>query len=265
MTSIDTQKFNQLSQQRIDYTPLPNGGVRARLTVSLPGGKTIPFVEDVTPEDVKTYEAQIAGVEIGYALDEIGYVGSVEQIGFLGGIVRAIGKGIKAVGKAAGGVVKGIAKVGKAIVTSKVFQTAAKGLAIIAPALGPLAAPALAVSGAVGVAGKLLGAKNASKVGAKRTATALAQSAVSDAKRIAPGAAPSLLRIATDKANSAMKLAGAQIQAGVAARSGATAPGGPVLDASRASKLRRATEFSPETLAKAHASGRLFLLPASAV
>jgi hypothetical protein len=254
MTSPDTEKFNKMSQQRVDYQEFPNGAVRARMTVTLPGGKTYQFVEDATPEDVKTYEAQIAGVEIGFALDEIGWIGSADQIGFLGGIVKAIGKGIKAVGKAAGGVVKGIAKVGKAIVTSKVFQTAAKGLAIVAPVLGPLAPAALGAAGAIGVAGKLLGAKNAAKVGAKRTAAEMAKSAVADAKKISPNASGSLLRIATDKANSASKLSGL---------SSIPQQGGAGINPELASKLRRASDFSPETLQKAHASGRLFLLPAS--
>ena len=256
MTSLDTQKFNKMSQQRVDYQELSDGSVKARMTVTLPGGKVYHFDERVTPEDVKTYEAQIAGVEIGYALDEIGWVGSADQIGFLGGLVKAIGKGIKAVGKGVASVAKGVAKVGKAIVTSKVFQTAAKGLALVAPVLGPLAPAALGAAGAIGVAGKLLGSKNAAKVGAKRTATALAQSAVADAKKISPNAAPSLLRIATDKANSAAKLSGIA--------SAPAAGGGVGLDAARASKLQPAATFSPETLQKALASGRLFLLPASA-
>lgn len=257
--SADTQKFDRISQQRIDYSPLPGGGQRARLTVTLPGGKNYSFVEDVTPEDVRTYEAQVAGVEIGYALDEVGWTGSANEVGFLGGIVKAIGKGIKAVGRGVASVAKGVAKVGKAIVTSKVFQTAAKGLAIVAPVLGPLAPAALGAAGAIGVAGKLLGAKNAAKVGASRTATALAKSAVADAKKISPSAAPSLLRIATDKANRASQLAGMPA-------STTAAPNVPVrrLSPTQMTKLQPAQSFSPETLQKAHASGRLFLLPASA-
>ena len=255
MTSPDTQRFDQVSKQRIDYRELPGGGVRARLAVSLAGGKTYTFDETVTPEDVKTYEAQIAGAEIGYALNEIGYTGSPDEIGFLGGIVKAIGKGIKAVGKGVASVAKGVAKVGKAIVTSKVFQMAAKGLAVVAPVLGPLAPAALGAAGAMGVAGKLLGSKNAAKAGAMRTATALANSAVADAKKIAPNAAPSLLRIATDKANRAAQLAGTGAAPTIPSRK---------LTPAQAAALQPAGSFSPDTLQKAHATGRLYLLPASA-
>ena len=196
--SRDTQHFDQLSRQRVDFTSLANGGQRARLTVTLPGGRTFAFVEDVTPSDVYQYEQQIAGVEIGL-IQEVGGVGAFD-FGSLtkGGIAASpLGKAGKAVGKVA-----------KKIVTSKVMQTAAKGLALIAPALGPLAPAALGVSAGIGVAGKLMSAKNAGDLGATLTSAALAQSAVSDAQKLSPQQFPSLLRIATDKANSALSISG---------------------------------------------------------
>jgi len=206
--SPDTRRFDRLSKQRIDYTDLPGGGSRARMTITLPNGKSYTFVEDVTPTDISTYEAQIAGAEIGYAIQEVGWNGVDEVGSFFGGLVKAVGKGLKTVAKGAVKVVGGVAKLAKKVVTSKIMQTAAKGLAFAAPFLGPLAPAALGVSAGIGIAGKILGAKTASEVGADRTATAMTESAVQDAQILSPQAYPSLLTIAGDKARAAQELTG---------------------------------------------------------
>lgn len=197
--SSDVAAFDRLSKQRIDYEKLPNGGDRARMTVTLPNGKTFVFVEDINPSDLKQYANSVAGLEIGCAMQisGIGYYGPE-----VGNIFGSIAKGI-------GGAVKAVGKVAKKVVTSKVMQTAAKALAIAAPALGPMAPAALAVSGGIGVAGKLLASKTAAQVGAPLAARALQNSAMSDIKRIAPTAtsAMGLLKIASAKASNALNLA----------------------------------------------------------
>lgn len=252
--SAEVAKFEQLSKQRMDYTNLPGGGVRARLTITLPGGKTMSFVEDVTPDDVDTYAAQISGVEIGYAISE---VGGVVEVGFLSSLVKTIGKGVKAV-----------ANVAKKVVTSKVMQTAAKGLALAAPALGPLAPAALGVAGGIGVAGKLLSAKNAAAVGAKRTAAAITQDAISDARRISPNASSSLLRIASSKANSAQRLLfpqfGAKTQAISKALARGQASNANVLELARQGRIRSnlGGAVTPAQLMAAQQAGRMFFLTA---
>jgi hypothetical protein len=186
----DLQQFNALSKQRLDYTSLPGGGQRARMTITLPNGKSFTFVEDVTPADVKKYATEIAGVEIGCAMARAPISG-VEVGNIFGDIAKGLGSGFKA-----------IAKVAKKVVTSKVMQTAAKGLAMIAPALGPMAPAAIAVSGGIGVAGKLLASKTAQSVNAPLASQQLAASAVSDAKRLtkSPGGLAGLLKIASHKA-----------------------------------------------------------------
>ena len=97
--SRDTQHFDQLSRQRVDFTSLANGGQRARLTVTLPGGR-LCFRGRFTPSDVYQYEQQIAGVEIGL-IQEVGGVGAFD-FGSLtkGGIAASpLGKAGKAVGR----------------------------------------------------------------------------------------------------------------------------------------------------------------------
>lgn len=272
-TSPDTQKFDRLSRQVIKYTDLPNGGVRARMVVSVPIGsnrwKPYTFIEDVTADGVQAYESQIQGAEIGYVMQEVsGIYGAYgDEIGFLGALIKAVGKGVSAVGKGIVKGVKAVAKVAKAVVTSKVMQTAAKGLAMVAPALGPFAPIAMGTAGAIGVAGKILGAKNAEQAGATRTAVALTQSAISDANRIAPRAAGSLLRIARDKAASAQRLAGTFAktlnrlqpkQPSYASRNAMTLAQNGQLFSSRGGPA------SPSELQLAHSQGRVFFLPAAA-
>jgi hypothetical protein len=245
----DLQQFNQLSKQRLDYTSLPGGGQRVRMTITL-HGKSYTFVEDVTPQDVQQYAKEIAGIEIGCAMMD-SQISGVE-----------VGNLLKDIGKAIGGGVKAVAKVAKKVVTSKVMQTAAKGLAMVAPALGPLAPAALAVSGGIGVAGKLLASKTAQSVGAPLASQALAESAMADAKRITKSSSglSGLLKIASTKAMNAFHL----VDKLAAAPGGASGGGGDVLALARAGKVRsnQGGAVTQAQLSAAAGSGRLFFLAA---
>jgi hypothetical protein len=247
--ATDSQKFDQLSKQRIDYATLPGGGQRARMTITLANGKSFSFVEDITPADIKSYATQIAGVEIGCAMAQ-GPISGVEVGNIFGDIAKGIGSAVKTVGKVA-----------KKVVTSKVMQTAAKGLAMAAPALGPFAPAALAVSGGIGVAGKLLASKTAQSVGAPRASDALAASAVQDAKALtrSPLATTGLLNIAAKKANSVSNLVSNVVNNAIS-----KATGTDVLAAARLGKVRSNTggAVTADQLAKAAGAGRLFFLAA---
>lgn len=201
--SPDTDEFNKLSRQRFDFEKLPGGGIRGRITVTLPGGRPpMVFVEDLPNAALGRMEAEIHGCEIGFALaagdieGAIGYADSV--FGREGEIGLSIFKRIS----------RGVKKVGKSILTSKLLQTAAKGLAVVGPFVPGIGTAAAAVSAGLLVAGKLAGAKAAEQMGASRTAAALAKDAVATATRVAPaGSAASLLRIASDKSTNAIALA----------------------------------------------------------
>lgn len=244
----DLQKFETLSKQRIDYTPLPGGGQRARLTLTLPNRQSYTFVEDITPGDLKQYATEIAGIEIGCAMITAPISG-VE-----------VGNILKSIGKAIGGGIKGVAKIAKKIVTSKVMQTAAKGLAMVAPALGPLAPAALAVSGGIGIAGKLLASKTAQSVGAPLASQALAESAMTDARTITKSSAglSGLLNIASHKAMNAFHLVDKL------AKPGGSGGSGDVLALARAGKVRsnQGGAVTQAQLTAAAGSGRLFFLAA---
>lgn len=252
-TNLETQRFDRLSKQRLDYTSLPGGGQRARMTITLapsphfPKGKTYTFVEDITPSDVRKYATQIAGVEIGCAMDEAPSISGVEVGNIFGDIAKGLGKGVKAIGKVA-----------KKVVTSKVMQTAAKGLALAAPALGPFAPAALGVSAGIGIAGKLLASKTAQEVGAPRASNALAASAMSDAKALTKtsGGLSGLLKVASTKALNASNLVNAVVQKSVG--------GGDVLAMARAGKVRsnQGGAVTAAALQAAAQSGRLFFLAA---
>jgi hypothetical protein len=301
--SPDTLAFEKLSKQRLDYSDLPGGGQRARLTLTLPpspgypNGQTMVYVEEISAADVAKYATTIAGTEIGYAIGagHVGYDG-VE----VGAIARQI-VGAFDFGKLTrGGLGKAgadVAKVAKKVVTSKVMQSAAKGLMTIAPTLGPLAPVAMGVGGGIGVAGQLLGAKTAQDLGAPLTAMALASGAVTNAgeltKSLGAGALPSLLRIANDKANAAGALSGAipglakpragaplapsnvfsAVRASVlaprsaprsAAAAAAPAPAGDVVAMARAGRVRSnlGGTVTPSQLQAAHRMGRVFFVAA---
>lgn len=255
--ATELQQFDKLSKQRIDYVSLPNGGQRARMTITLPpqpgfpAGRTFTFVEDVTASDVKQYGAEIAGLEIGCAM-ALGPVSGVEVGSFFGDIAKGLGGAVKAVGKVA-----------KKVVTSKVMQTAAKGLAMIAPALGPMAPAAIAVSGGIGVAGKLLASKTAQSVNAPLASDQLARSAVADAKAItkSPAAFKGLMNIASNKALNATNLINKVVAQGVAnATTGS--PTGDVMAMARLGRVRsnQGGLVTPAQLTAAAGAGRLFFL-----
>jgi hypothetical protein len=243
MASNDLQQFNSLSKQRLDYESLPNGGQRARMTITLANGKSLTFVEDVTASDVKQYAAEIAGVEIGCAC-AMAPISGVEVGNIFSDIAKGLGKGVKAIGKVA-----------KKVVTSKVMQTAAKGLAMAAPALGPFAPAALGVSAGIGIAGKLLASKTAQSVGAPLASNALAQSAVSDAKRLTKTSSGlfGLLKVASTKAMNAFSLVDKLQPAS-----------GDVMALARAGKVRsnQGGQVTAAQLSAAAGAGRLFFLAA---
>lgn len=200
--SPDTVDFDKLSQQKITYENLPGGGIRGRITVTLPGGKTMTFVEDMPKAALERMQAEIHGCEIGFALrdgDIAGAIGYLDSVyGREGEVGLSIFKRIS----------RGIKKVAKTVVNSKLLQTAAKGLAVVGPFIPGVGTIAAGVGAGLMVAGKLAGAKAAEQMGAKRTAAALTKDAIGTANRLAPsGTAGSLLRIASDKANAAVSVA----------------------------------------------------------
>lgn len=200
--SADTQKFDELSKQRITYEKLPDGGLRGRITITLPGGKTMSFVEDMPKAAIERIQAEIHGCEIGFRIAEgdiagaIGYADAV--FGREGEIGLSIFKRLS----------RGIKKVAKTVVNSKLLQTAAKGLALVGPFVPGIGTIAVGVGAGLMVAGKLAGAKAAANMGATKTAAALTKDAMNFAAAAAPpGAAASLLKIGSDKANASMALA----------------------------------------------------------
>lgn len=249
-TNLETERFNRLSRQRIDYTSLPGGGQRARMSITFapsaqfPKGKSFTFVEDITPADVKKYGTQIAGLEIGCAMER-GIVSGVEVGNIFGDIAKGLGNGVKAV-----------AKVAKKVVTSKVMQTAAKGLAIAAPALGPFAPAAMGVSAGIGIAGKLLASKTAQSVGAPLASEALAKSAVADAKAVTKTGSglAGLMKVAATKAQNAFNLVDKVV----------ASQGTDVLSLARAGKVRsnQGGAVTAPQLTAAASSGRLFFIAA---
>lgn len=185
-TAAQDERFAQLSQQALDFVDLPGGGQRAVLTVTLPGGKQYTYTEDVHPDEA----AKVEGL-----YDEVGALLDAQ----VGSIFGDIAKGLKKVAKGAVHVVRDIAH-------SKVFATAAKGLALIAPALGPLAPAALATSATMGIASKLTQARVAAKRGNKTLAAKITASAVKSAQSVAPKNSATLLRLANTKSSRASAL-----------------------------------------------------------
>lgn len=272
------RRFDQLSKQRLDFSALPGGGQRARLTLTLAGSsRPFTFIEDVHPWEALQYQRQVAGVEVGLIQE----VGGIRRVGAAAGIpsaaqLRSMFDSLPAankqqqlmssltrggLGKAGKTVAKGIATA--AIATAKVMQTAAQGLAVIAPALGPLAPAAMGVAGAIGVAGKLASAKNAADVGATLTAAGITNSAIKDAQRLAPAAFGSLLQIANEKANSARSVTPGAHSQGLP-RALALAPsGGSDAMALVTSGRVRSDQGGPVTAAQlmaAQMGGRLFFV-----
>lgn len=294
--------LDPISRQRIDLAELPDGSVEATLTATLPDGSEHRFVA-VVDEDEVTELAQalidadgppvVAGHEVGRKFTRADYLkltpaqraevdAQFNKLGWAGKMVLR-----KLQGKS-GGFLSGIGKAFKSIASSKVFKIAAKGLAIIAPALGPLAPAALGAAGAMGVASHLASAGNAASAGLKVAAKALTGAAVNDAKRLTktPQAAASLLKIANAKRKGAEAIAEgkptprsspparptprpAPAPARAAAPKPAARPalppprsGADVIAAARAGRLRsnKGGAVSRSALLAAHNAGRVFWL-----
>lgn len=139
-----------IARQRLDYEWLPNGTIRATLTITLPHGNEFRFTGEGDPR-------AIAMLVRGSRPD------AVE------GILGDIWKGIK--------------KGAKAVATSGVFKTATKVLATVAPVLGPAAPAAMTAATTMGAATKLLAAKKYSAKGDTRSAAKLVLAA---SKQVTP-------------------------------------------------------------------------------
>ncbi len=163
MTTTDAD----ISRQRIDYHVGPDGEQVAILSLTLQDGSEHRFSASVNQEEIDELAATYAAEEQKQMRIE-GHHTEEEIAGWL----SFVGDAVKAVGNIA-----------KKVVTSKVFKAAAKGVALVAPVLGPLAPAALALSGGMAVASKLGNAAIAAEAGAKRVAKTLARGAVKEARK----------------------------------------------------------------------------------
>lgn len=245
-----------LSRQRIDYVDKPDGSVDAVLTITLPGGVVKRFTSNVHPAEAQAISGEIIGAE--YLLNpEVGF--SFKKV------------------------FKGVGKLAKKVASSKVFALAAKGLAIAAPLLGPIAPAALGAAAGLGVASKLAKAGVAAAHGAKSVAAELTASAHKDAVKLTktPAGAKALLEHANKKRLGAEKVADNSRdtpqpraaakpkpapkpapKAAAAARPSSSSPPvtNDVLAAARAGRVRSndGRRVTPDQLLEAHATGRLF-------
>lgn len=179
--------FQDLSRQRLDFSKGPRGETIATLTVTLQDGSVRRFRESVTDRDLEDLGMAFAKAEAP------GVAGLFDDIG-----------------KALGGAVKSVAGAAKKVASSKVFRTAAKGLALVAPAAGPMAPALMTVSGGMQVASKLASASVAAEAGAKEAARALGLSANRTASKLTGGnrrMKKIVMRYANDKRKKAKALA----------------------------------------------------------
>lgn len=179
----DAEKPPEITRQRIDYEDLPDGDVKAILTITLPGGIIKRFEAISTREELEEVQGEIVAGEYALRGDEVGF---------------SFGK-----------LLRGVGKIAKGIASSKVFKLAAAGLAFAAPLLGPIAPMALAASAGMGVASKLAKAGAAAASGAVSMAQSITKSAARDARRLTtnPMAAASLLADANRKRLGAERVA----------------------------------------------------------
>jgi hypothetical protein len=238
------------TRQRIDYVPMADGSVKAILTISFPGGIVKRFEAVTSPDEAK---------EVSGALSVV--------------------SGVSGVGCCAGEEVgisffKRLGRIAKGVASSKVFAIAAKGLAIAAPLLGPIAPFALGAAATMGVASKLSKAGVAAAHGAHDVAKALTASAHGDAKKLTrtPAGAAALLAAANKKRLGAEKIASKgdtpapaqKIPKAKASSSSSSAPprgGEPdLLAAAAAGRVRsnRPGAINPKQLLAAHQEGRIY-------
>jgi hypothetical protein len=185
--SAETIDFDaKISKQRLDHFETADG-IEAVLTITLPNGKELVFRELASKQEAMRVEGNF---------DIADGIEGEEVEGLFGDIGKALGKVAK-------GVVKGV----KAVASSKVFKAAAKGLAVAAPMLGPLAPAALAASGAMATTSALVSARHAAGRGNKKAAAQFTALAVKTAKKISPKHAATLLKVAADKSRSADAIA----------------------------------------------------------
>lgn len=243
-----------LSRQRIDFVDKPDGSVDAVLTVTLPGGVVTRYTSNVHPSEAQAVSGEIVGAEL--ILNPTVGVSVFKKIG----------------------------RLAKKVASSKVFELAAKGLAIAAPLLGPIAPAALGAAAGLGVASKLAKAGVAAAHGAKSVAAALTKAAHSDAVKLTktPAGAAQLLAVANQKRLGAEKAAhkgpepapratavkrpaarapsAAPARAPSPAPARASAPSSDVLALARAGRVRSndGTGVSASQLMAAHAQGRIY-------
>jgi len=169
------------SRQRLDYETLPNGDVKAILTVTLPGGVVKRFESVTSAHEAEQVEGEIVGAELALNPDRVEGWNPFKKV----------------------------AKLAKKVASSKVFKLAATGLALAAPLLGPIAPAALGAAAAMGVASKLAKAGVAAAKGASKLSAALTVSAANDAKKLTttPAGAAALLDAANKRRLGAEKLA----------------------------------------------------------
>lgn len=150
--------MEDLSRQRLDFEEGPNGETVAILTITLGDGTVHRYRESTDQEELDQLGAAFATAEARQM--KIEGLSDDEIAGFFGSIAKGF---------------KSVVNVAKKVASSKVFKAAGRGLAMAAPALGPFAPAAMAVSGGMEMAGRLARSAVAAEAGAKRVARKLAR------------------------------------------------------------------------------------------
>ena len=146
----DVEKFKtQIMRCRLDHRWLDDGQVQAILTITLANGHMMRFTAECDPNDLLA-------------------------------VIRASNPDF--VGFSLGKLWKGVKKAAKSVANSKVFKMAGTALAVVAPALGPLAPAALAAAGGMKAATALLAAKSHKAAGNAGAATKLVSYAANIAR-----------------------------------------------------------------------------------
>jgi hypothetical protein len=141
---------SEVMRARCDYRWMPDGNLEAILTLTLPAGNEMRFTAQCDPKPILAYVlANQRGEISGFSLKKLW---------------------------------KGVKKVAKGVVTSKVFKVASTALAFAAPVLGPLAPVALAGSAAMKAGRALISAKALVSAGNKTDAAKLVNYAAGIAK-----------------------------------------------------------------------------------